>query len=76
VAEFSGFRCDGCGGIYEMAVRTRATMTFTGLVPLGTFERELCPQCAEPPTDMRPVKKRKARKGVAHEPGVPTQDTD
>ena len=62
MAEFKGFMCDECREVWVEDSKTRVKTTFSGFCDIGSFFRELCPNCVVPPEDARPTKKRN-RKG-------------
>lgn len=67
MAEFKGFVCDDCGDVWVDDSKTRVKITFTGHSKLGSFYRELCPNCIIEPEGARPTLKRNRKSGSAAE---------
>jgi hypothetical protein len=60
MAEFTGFSCDACGRVWSgLDRRTKVTMKFeqTDFCDLGSYTRDLCPECIVEPFDWTPSRR-------------------
>src|SRR5665213_175938 len=80
MAEFHGFQCDACGRVWRtLDKRTKVTMRFeqTECCDLGSYSRDLCPNCIVEPFDWTPSKRnRNASQSQLVPDSAPEADID
>jgi hypothetical protein len=77
VSDFHGFSCDACGKVWTLDKRTKVRMVFerTEFCDLGTYTRDLCPDCTAEPFGWNPTRRNRNAPQPRHSP-VPEADTD
>ena len=73
MAKFDGFQCDVCKTVWATDQKTREVVRFEGLHQIGTYARELCPDCVVEPIGMTKISRgeRSSKPAIPDPPARP-----